>query len=176
MTHVLPFPFVTVSGSPYERGRSYGAAVSDRVVKSAGLYGSTLEDLGFQGAAKTRLVGDFAREIEAFGGHYIEEMHGIAAGSGVAFEDIVMINARTEIVAKARRERELSATPEDDLDDGCTGLLVMPERSATGELLHAQNWDWRAECAETSIVLRVRQEDGPDFLTFVEAGGLADRA
>jgi isopenicillin-N N-acyltransferase-like protein len=173
MRQVSPFPFITISGTPYERGKSYGAAVADRVAKSAGLYGSTLEDLGFQGAAKTKLIGDFAREIEAFGSHYIEEMRGIAAGSGVPFEDVVMINARTEIVAKARRERELSATPEADLEDGCTGLLVMPERSANGQLLHAQNWDWRAECAETSIVLRVRQENGPDFLTFVEAGGLA---
>jgi hypothetical protein len=40
-------------------------------------------------------------------------------------------------------------------------------------LIHGQNWDWRAECAETAIVLRVRRDDGPDFLTFVEAGGLA---
>jgi isopenicillin-N N-acyltransferase-like protein len=45
--------------------------------------------------------------------------------------------------------------------------------SADGVLLHGQNWDWRAECAETGVVLRIRRDDGPDILTFTEAGGLA---
>jgi hypothetical protein len=98
-------------------------------------------------------------------------MRGIAEGSGVAFQDIVMINARTEVLAKARAEK--IAAVNEDAGDGCTGALVLPDRSATGRLIHGQNWDWRADCAETGIVLRVRNDDGPDFLTFVEAGGLA---
>jgi isopenicillin-N N-acyltransferase-like protein len=40
-------------------------------------------------------------------------------------------------------------------------------------VIHAQNWDWKAECAETAVVVRVRREEGPDVLTFTEAGGLA---
>lgn len=173
MASIQPFPFVSVRGTPYERGRAYGRAVADRVVRSAGLYGGTLDELGFDAAAKARLIKTFARQIEGFGAHYVEEMHGIADGSGVPFADVVMINARTEIVAQARREREKPATEAGELDEGCTAILVLPERSADGRLLHAQNWDWRAECAETAIVLRVEREDGPDFLTFVEAGGLA---
>lgn len=46
-------------------------------------------------------------------------MRGISDGSGVAFEDIVMINARTEVVVMARTMT--GALEEDDLDDGCTG-------------------------------------------------------
>jgi isopenicillin-N N-acyltransferase-like protein len=49
----------------------------------------------------------------------------------------------------------------------------MPEATAEGRLIHAQNWDWKAECAETAVVLRIRRDDGPDILTFTEAGGLA---
>ena len=33
-------------------------------------------------------------------------MRGIAAGAGVTFEDVVMINARTEVIAKARAEKK----------------------------------------------------------------------
>lgn len=165
------FPFISISGSPFERGRQYGAAVPDRVRRGIELYGNRLAALGYDAAGKSRLIGEYAREIEAFGAHYLEEMRGIAAGAGVAFEDIVMINARTEVVAKARLEKNM---PEDgELDDGCTGAVIMPERSVSGTLIHGQNWDWRAECAETAIVLRVLREDGPDILTFVEAGGLA---
>lgn len=168
---VDPFPFVSVSGTPFERGRQYGAAVPSRVRRSIELYGDQLAKLGYDEAEKSRLIDEFAREIEAYGPHYLEEMRGIAAGAGVSFEDVVMINARTEVIAKARLEKNI---PEDaELDDGCTGAVILPERSASGTLIHGQNWDWKAECAETAIVLRVVREDGPDILTFVEAGGLA---
>ena len=170
---IQPCPFIDVSGTPYERGFRHGEAVPQRVRRSIDLYGSQLVDLGYDAAAKSDLIAEFGREIEAFGAHYIAEMQGIADGAGVALEDIVMINARTEVVAKARREKNRPVEVGEELDDGCTGAVILPERSADGELIHGQNWDWKAECAETAIVLRVRREDGPDFLTFVEAGGLA---
>ena len=165
------FPFISVSGAPQERGRQYGLQAATRVRKSAALYGKTLVDLGYDAAARGALIQRFAREIEAFAPHYLEEMRGIAIGAEVEFEDIVMINARTEVIAMARAEK--NARVASQAGDGCTAALVMPARSANGALLHGQNWDWRAECAETSIVLRVRNDNGPDFLTFVEAGGLA---
>jgi hypothetical protein len=170
---VQPCPFVDVSGTPYERGRQHGLAVPQRVKRSIELYGGQLNELGFDAAAKSALIAEFAGEIKAFGAHYVEEMRGIADGAGVALEDIVMVNARTEVMAKARLQTNKPVEAEEELDDGCTGAVILPERSATGELIHGQNWDWKAECAETAIVLRVRRDDGPDFLTFVEAGGLA---
>ncbi|MNX40399.1 Acyl-coenzyme A:6-aminopenicillanic acid acyl-transferase [compost metagenome] len=171
MTQITQFPFVSVSGTPEARGRSYGQQAAARVRKSAAMYGQTLVDLGYDAMARTELIAHFAREIEHFAPHYVEEMRGIAAGADVPFEDIVMVNARTEVVAKARAEKKKAAELEPG--DGCTGALILPTRSANGKLIHGQNWDWRAECAETAIVLRVRNDNGPDMLTFVEAGGLA---
>ncbi|MDB5873501.1 MAG: peptidase acyl-coenzyme A:6-aminopenicillanic acid acyl-transferase [Ramlibacter sp.] len=165
------FPFVSVFGAPFERGLQYGQQAADRVRGSAQLYGQTLVNLGYSDSARARLIGDFEKQIEDFAPHYLEEMRGIAKGADVPFEDIVMVNARTEVLAKARADKVKAADAEPG--DGCTGALVLPERSVTGNLLHGQNWDWRAECVDTSIVLRVRNDDGPDFLTFVEAGGLA---
>lgn len=157
---VQPCPFVDVSGTPYERGRQHGAAVPQRVKRSIELYGGQLGGLGYDAAAKSALIAEFAKEIEAFGAHYIEEMRGIADGAGVALEDIVMVNARTEVIAKARLVKNKPVEAKEELDDGCTGAIILPERSASGELIHGQNWDWRAECAETAIVLRVRRDDG----------------
>lgn len=165
------FPFVSVSGVPHERGRQYGQQAAERVRRSAALYGQTLADLGHDAASRSRLIRRFAASIEDFAAHYLDEMHGIAQGAGVDFESVVMINARTEVVAQARAERNGGAGLEPA--DGCTGALILPERSASGNLVHGQNWDWRAECVDTAVVLRVRNDDGPDFLTFVEAGGLA---
>ncbi|MBL8708873.1 MAG: acyl-CoA--6-aminopenicillanic acid acyltransferase [Rhodospirillaceae bacterium] len=167
-----PFPFVSVSGSPHERGVQYGKAVPERIRRSISLYAGTLDELGLDAAQKTRLIGGFAEQIAAFGAHYLEEMRGIASGAGVTLDEIILVNARTEVVAQARRAANRPEA-EDDAVDGCTGAIILPGRSATGRLIHGMNWDWRAECAETAIVLRVNRDDGPDFLTFVEAGGLA---
>ncbi len=168
---IAPFPFITVSGVPEERGRQYGVLAGERIRRSAGLYSGTLDTFGLSPARRQSLIEEFAGRIEEFDASYVEEMRGIAKGADVPFEHIVMINARTEVVAMARAETG-SADPEEQ-DDGCTGALIMPAKSASGNLVHGQNWDWRSECAETGIVLRVRNNCGPDFVTFVEAGGLA---
>jgi len=170
-----PFPFVSVSGTPYERGHQHGRALAARVRRSASLYNGTLDRLGFGGERGNALIRKFALQIEAFGAHYVEEMRGIADGAELPFEQVVMINARTEVIAEARRLSQADAQAAAALAprDGCTGAVILPGRSGAGRLIHGQNWDWRAECAETAIVLRVRRDDGPDFVTFVEAGGLA---
>lgn len=172
-----PFPFVSVSGTPFERGVQYGKAVPDRIRRSIGLYAGTLDDLGLDAAHKQRLIDNFAGIVAGYGAHYLEEMKGIAEGAGVPLADIILVNARTEIVAQARREKNVKEAEDDaaqDYDgDGCTGAIILPSRSASGKLIHGQNWDWRAECAETAIVLKIARDDGPDILTFVEAGGLA---
>ncbi|WP_322013705.1 C45 family peptidase [Paraburkholderia sp. J12] len=169
MSQIQPFPFVSVSGKPYDRGLQYGRVVASRVELSASRYGQTLRKLGYSEAAQRDLIRSLEQLIGEFAPAYLDEMRGIAAGAEVPYEDIVMINARTEVLAKARAEQAQAAEDE----DGCTGVLVLPSRSATGQLIHAQNWDWKADCVDTGIVLRVRNDDGPDFLTFVEAGGLA---
>jgi hypothetical protein len=171
MTIPEQFPFIDVAGAPYERGKNYGMQASRRIHRSAEIYGQALVTLGYGSDARRQLIHGFVREIENFAPHYLDEMRGIADGAGVDIEDVVMINARTEVVAKAHAEKHEMA---DSIgEDGCTAALIMKERSSTGNLIHGQNWDWRAECAETTVVLRIRSENGPDILTFVEAGGLS---
>ncbi len=174
-TSTPPFPFISVYGSPYERGRQHGQALASRVKASAALYGDSLQRLGFSDTRASQLIQQFATHIEAFGEHYLEEMRGIADGAGLSLEQVLMINARTEVMAQARL---LSGTGQgtgaaEPAKDGCTGAVILPQRTRDGHVIHGQNWDWRAACAQTAIVMRVKRDDGPDFITFVEAGGLA---
>jgi isopenicillin-N N-acyltransferase-like protein len=37
----------------------------------------------------------------------------------------------------------------------------------------AQNWDWKPECAESTVILHAVCEDGVEFMTLAEAGTLA---
>lgn len=166
------FPLIELSGPPEERGRAYGRAARTRVRRTLAHYGAQLAGSGSDAAQVRAMARAFVPRIEAFDPAYVAEMRGIAEGANVAFEDIVLVNCRTEVLQLARRAAEAAAASR-AAPEGCTGAIVLPEASADGTLLHGQNWDWKAECAGTSVVLRIRREDGPDILTFVEAGGLA---
>jgi len=164
-------PLIEIAGGPFDRGRDYGRKAQQRIVKGIAHYARQLEALSVDGPQIRKLVGDYLPVIEGFEPAYIEEMRGIAEGAGVDFENIALLNARTEILKLGQRpdlRRKLMQDP-----DGCTGVVVLPGASRDGTLIHAQNWDWKMECAETAVVLRIRNTDGPDLLTFTEAGGLA---
>jgi isopenicillin-N N-acyltransferase-like protein len=165
-----PCPLVEISGLPRERGRQYGAQAADRIRRGIEMYGAQLARDSLSGAALADAVMRFVPRIAAFDGTYLEEMRGIAEGARARFEEIVLLNARTELLKLARRQKDAPPRPD---GDACTGVVALPAATASGRLIHAQNWDWRAECAETAVVLRIRQVDGPDILTFTEAGGLA---
>jgi isopenicillin-N N-acyltransferase like protein len=162
------FPLVEVCGPPLERGRQYGQRARDRIRRSIALYGAAA---GGDPSKVRALATTFLPQIEAFDPAHLEEIRGIAAGADVEVADIALINARTEILRMMKAPPQI-VRPEKD-PDGCTGVVILPQASLEGRLLHGQNWDWRRECADIGIVLRIRREDGPDILTFTEAGGLA---
>jgi isopenicillin-N N-acyltransferase-like protein len=161
-----PAPLIELSGPPRERGRQYGEQAAARIRRGIEHYAEQLARDGLDGEGIRRIATRFEADIDAYDPDFVPEMRGIAEGAGVEFAAILMLNARTEMLKLAKRLR-------DPDPDGCTGVMVTPEASADGRLIHAQNWDWKLECAETAVVLRITRDDGPDILTFTEAGGLA---
>jgi isopenicillin-N N-acyltransferase-like protein len=172
MMDYAPFPLIELSGSPRERGRQHGQAAPDRIKRGIAMYSESLLKNGVDWKELEQRAEAMVPVVDKFDPTYLEEMRGIAEGSGQPFAGVMLMNARTEMVAAARKQQV-----QKDVPDGCTAALALPGVSADGVLLHGQNWDWRAECAETGVVLRIRRDDGPnpgpDILTFTEAGGLA---
>jgi isopenicillin-N N-acyltransferase-like protein len=164
----VPFPLVELTGNPRERGRQHGQAVPDRIKRGIQMYSESLLKNGVDWKHLEQRANAMVPVVEKFDPTYVEEMRGIADGAGVSFAGVMLMNARTEMVAAARKQQAHQHFP-----DGCTAAFALPEATAGGMLLHGQNWDWRAECADTGVVLRIRRDDGPDILTFTEAGGLA---
>ena len=168
MKDFAPFPLIDLLGSPRERGRTHGKAAADRLRRGAKMYAEQLLKNGVDWKDLERRAEAMVPIVAKFDPAYVEEMRGIAEGANEPFAAVMLMNARTEIVAAARHRQVHKHFP-----DGCTAALALPQASADGVLLHGQNWDWRAECAETAVLLRIRSDDGPDILTFTEAGGLA---
>jgi isopenicillin-N N-acyltransferase like protein len=166
-----PFPHVRVEGSALERGRQYGTQARDRVVRSIEAYREVFQYYaGWDWRTVRREAARFEAPIAGFRPSYLEEMRGIAEGSGVDFGDVLAINVRTEVMfaAKARQ----AARAERGVAE-CSSFAVVPAPSAAGSTLLGQNWDWLPHSFETVVVLEVRQDEGPDFVTVVEAGLLA---
>lgn len=164
-------PLIEISGPARERGRQYGEQARDRIKRGVDHYATQIHANNVDWKQIREITARFEPSIAAYDPDYVEEMRGISEGAGVEYAAILLLNARTEMLKLAKRRQRGEEMPDDP--DGCTGLVVLPGATAAGRLIHAQNWDWKTECAETAVVLRIRSENGPDILTFTEAGVLA---
>jgi isopenicillin-N N-acyltransferase like protein len=167
-------PRVRVAGTAYERGRQYGTQARDRVHRSVQAYrGVFAYYAGWDWEQVRRAAAGFEAPIAAFRPAYLDEMRGLADGAGLDLADVLAINVRTEVMyaAKARQAPLAARTPQVPAE--CSAFAVVPAPGQPGATLIGQNWDWLLHARQTLVVLEARPEDGPDFVTVVEAGLLA---
>jgi isopenicillin-N N-acyltransferase-like protein len=93
----------------------------------------------------------------------LEEIDGIATGAGLRLEEVVLINARTDIHALVLAELT-GPVP------GCTAIALTGKTRGESSLALSQNWDWHTDMANAPVVLRLRPTEEPDLIMLVEAG------
>jgi isopenicillin-N N-acyltransferase-like protein len=156
---------IIVSGSPLTRGRQYGEKAKSLIDKSVGRYQKAFKEAsGVSWKKALDFSRTFVKRIKAYDETLLEEIKGMAKGSGRALEEILTINLRTEILFGLKK---LPAK------EGCTSFCALSEITREGNTILGQNWDYRPFAAETMLLLQVNQDSGPDILTLVEAGQLA---
>lgn len=159
------FPHIRVSGDAYERGRQLGAQAADRIARSIEIYRGIFKHYAeWEWDQVTEHAAHYHPKIEAYEPRYLAEIDGMAAGSGLDARDLLAINVRTEVMFAAVARQAANE---------CTAFVAMPEVTADDHVLIAQSWDWKPQMVDTVIVLEAEQEDGPNFVTVVEAGLLA---
>ncbi len=161
-----PFPLIDISGPPEQRGLQYGEQARIYISRAISNYKKAYAERDISWEQACRLASGFIPLLESQETELFTEVKAIAKGSGFTTEEILTLNCRTEILYG-------SGATIDEPTDGCTGAIALPSASANGHVLHGQNWDWRDECGETSIVLRIKPDKGPAILTQTEAGNLA---
>jgi len=167
---MLNFPLIEVQGAPEKRGFQHGRASSDRLNRTIEIYKDAFQQAGVSWEEAKEIARQFLDSLTKYDETYIEEMEGIARGGSVDFDTILTINTRTEILFWRSPETPVQFASTDE----CTGIIATPDATADQRILHALNWDWRADCVDCSIILRIRSsDDRPDILTFTEAGLLA---
>ncbi len=159
------FKEVTIQGAPYERGLQYGRACAKEIALSIRNYTDLLQLRKNMTWEQARLLSlKYLPSIQAAGDAYVQEMQGIAHGAGVSFEDILVLNARSELL-----HTPIPADAEDGME--CTAFCVMGPATCGGIVLAGQTWDFTLAQREAVIILRILgEEDKPDILMFPEAG------
>ena len=77
-----PFPLIDLSGNPRERGRQHGQAAPDRIKRGIAMYAESLLNSGVDWKELERRAEKMVPVVEKFDPTYVEEMRGIAEGSG----------------------------------------------------------------------------------------------
>lgn len=149
-------------GSPKEIGEMHGREGKAEILHSMETYEALFYGYKQIGWKKTRAIAlEHVKAIQSYDEQLIEEMEGVAKGSGLDFEDILALNARSEIA--------LAGTQETAFADGCTAIGVFPPVSS--DTIIGQNWDWKARQKESLLLLEIEQANKP-AITMVTEGGI----
>ncbi|MBE0620534.1 MAG: peptidase C45 [Burkholderiales bacterium] len=176
------FPLIEVSGSARERGQQHGLQAKARIGRSIATYARLFAYCGIDWQGAQRLGAGYRELIGDLDPALLAEIEGIAAGAGRQVDEILALNARTEILPPSYpgdphpdRSRIAAANAKMGVPDWgeCTAVAVKPAQSTTGTTLLAQNWDWLGAQRAALVLLRVRDAGGASCLTLTEAGMLA---
>ena len=159
-----PFPELSLSGSAGAMGLAHGRAFPTQIKNNVGFYMRWLKRI--TGVDTRRLLGvarTFTPVLTRYVPQQLEEMKGIARGSGRSLDEILAVNARTDMLVMGR-------APKAGNRPGCTALALTRRVGGKQLLALGQNWDWRQDLAKGVIVLRLKPDKGPRLVTFTEAG------
>jgi hypothetical protein len=156
---VPSFPLLEISGSPYEVGLAIGRRFGDRI--RTGLERRRDWFLALKEFAaehpQTRIDPFLEAATEQFP-DIVEELRGWADGSGVPFEDLLVLNLKAELATMKK-----AGTPE---TPGCSTLAFAHE----GRTLLAHNEDGHAAYRDLMFLVKVRQPGKPAFLCLTYPG------
>ena len=148
------FQMVELKGSAHDIGLQHGKALAAEIRANLTLYFDMVKGLtGTDPAVCLQHAGKFQEAIHSNAPQLQEEMQGIAEGAGVSLDEILFLNARTEL---------MSMRPDGDAGGGeCTAIGLSGERTNSGQSIIAQNWDWHERVCATSAVFRLDPADAP---------------
>jgi hypothetical protein len=154
------FTRTVISGKPRERGRQYGKAFADgiRGFRDKEIYGpfigkpATKEEM-------LRYAAACGQEVKKFSPVIFDELEGMAEGSGVRLEELVLITLHEELFHKG----VLPKVPH------CTAVGVGPPDTAGGGVV-GQTWDWMESVFGMSSLLVWKRPEGPSLLAYAFPG------
>lgn len=180
----MQVPRLRLTGDPYAMGLAHGKAMAKQIAAY------TAERVALAGTSDWTGRESGPRHLLALAGaclsqheerfpRLVEELTGVAAGSGTSVAELLIAGGFTDFVdtvagpdgAAEARGRAIA----NEIDD-CTAFLVPASRMArgpaTGAGALAQTWDMHEGSAEHLVLLHGTPLDAPDFVVYTTAGCL----
>ena len=120
------FPLLEIEGTPYEIGYKHGGVFKEKIAGTIQCYREMFKDYSdLEWERAKELSTRFVDIIHEYNPDYLEEIKGVAAGSGFSFEDILALNCRSELVFVGNEM--------DKADGGCTSIGISSDAGAGGD-------------------------------------------
>ena len=145
------FKQVLLTGNPTDRGIAHGESLRSEIHHTWEFYRSIFN---LPESEVLDLAGHFGNLIREFNADCLDEIRGIATGSGLDILKIIALNSRTEILSHGH------TAPTNE----CTALCL-PQRGLMG-----QTWDWAEALESVAAILTIAGEDGHRMTLFTESG------
>ena len=155
-------PFIHVQGSWGDMGRQVGqmfAPLIDRHVEA--WLGHVRAETGCSREAALATAMTYAPAIQSHAPFLWEEIDGIARGAGLPIEQVMLLQARAEVMRHQKDAKPALV---------CTTFAVGGRRTADGAVLYGQNVDLVPFLEEFGVVVRQYPKDAPAALFYTTAG------
>lgn len=153
MVSIETLPLLEVKGSAFELGRQQGEGARPQIVNALARYREVIpRAIQLSWEAGLREARKFLPYAEEAFPKFVEELRGLAQGSGVSFEEVWTLNCY-EGLTEVRQQVW-----------GCTCLAVRDDQTADGHVLVAHNEDWNSVDRDSVYLVRAEPDDGPPFL------------
>ncbi len=193
------FPIIRTFDQPdsFSAGLLYGQLARARIAHSLKAYRTLFEHCGLHWALACEKASAFEPIIMTIDSSTIQELKGVAQGSGFDFESLLALNCRSELLApdflntsseqqklltqkaawlnqQSNEQIKLSGVQAWPDFNECTSVAVQPRASArqadnSSNTWLAQNWDWMGGQRQALVLLEGKSRAGR-FMTLTEAG------
>lgn len=164
-------PVIRAKGTNYEIGYAHGFQGKKQVnITLANLKESTRTTIGYDWDVCKKIASAFLPVVKRKAPEYLNEIQGIADGSGHSFEDIFTLNCRTELGGQFARQYGVNMEAVRNMIGGCSVMGITQSRTASGTNIYSQNWDSNPAQYETLVFVIARQVNKPAIAWAGEAG------
>jgi isopenicillin-N N-acyltransferase-like protein len=155
-------PFVHAQGGWADMGQQVGTMLGPLIARHATAWMRHIaQETGAGRAAILETAARFRRPIQQHAPFLWEELEGMAKGSGVEIGELLMLQARAEVL---RAQRAATPTLE------CTTFAIGGRRTAGGGVLFGQNVDLAPFMEEFGAIVRQHPKEAPAALLYTSAG------
>ena len=153
-----PFPVLNASGSPASLGKAHGRTFASEVKHNIGFY---LEYLGSKTGREPEqllsLARGFAPVLSTQAPALFEEIEGIAKGARRSVDEVLLVNARTDLLVLGRqRKPEKSSDPPEEAaleTPGCTALALKETLQGRTRLAAASGFSTNPSATQPTCLL-----------------------